>query len=167
MAKQASGAAKSAPDGFRVVEVSREPVELYKILKFEGIVGSGGEAKAAVASGVVLLNGEVETQKRKKIVSGDTIELGEEKIWIRLSAPASDEVVALKVTPPKATPAKAIPATATPAKATPSKATPAKATPSKAAASEATPPNPEAKPVKKKSTMKPRARIGISKGSKN
>ncbi|MDA0738480.1 MAG: RNA-binding S4 domain-containing protein [Nitrospirae bacterium] len=73
------------PLEFRDVEISREPIELYKILKFESMVGSGGEAKAAVAAGQVLLNGNVETQKRKKIMAGDTIEFGEEKIRIQLS----------------------------------------------------------------------------------
>lgn len=57
----------------QVVELQRHPIDLYKILKFEGMVGSGGEAKAAIASGSVTVNGVVETQKRKKIVSGDTI----------------------------------------------------------------------------------------------
>lgn len=68
----------------RVVEIKVEPVELYKILKFEGLVGSGGEAKAVIAEGQVLLNGKVETQKRKKIVAGDVIEFGNEKISIKL-----------------------------------------------------------------------------------
>ncbi|MGH1538086.1 MAG: RNA-binding S4 domain-containing protein [Gammaproteobacteria bacterium] len=68
----------------REVELSQEPTELYKILKFEGLVASGGEAKAVVADGLVLVNGIVETKKRKKIVSGDIIELGEEKIKILL-----------------------------------------------------------------------------------
>lgn len=68
----------------REIEVSKEPVELYKILKFEGIVSSGGEAKSVIAEGQVLVNGEVETRKRKKIVSGDVIEFGDEKICIRL-----------------------------------------------------------------------------------
>jgi len=67
----------------RKVEVSREPIELYKILKFEGMVSSGGEAKAVIAEGHVLVNGKVETQKRKKIVSGDIVEFGKEKICIR------------------------------------------------------------------------------------
>lgn len=68
----------------REVEVSREPIELYKILKFEGMVSSGGEAKSVIAEGHVLVNGNVETQKRKKIVSGDIVEYGKEKICIRL-----------------------------------------------------------------------------------
>lgn len=84
MEKEASSAVGKRPR-IREVELSREPIELYKILKFEGFVGSGGEAKAAVASGRVLVNGEVETQKRKKIVSGDTIEFEQEKICMRFS----------------------------------------------------------------------------------
>ena len=58
----------------QLVELTRQPIELYKILKFEGLVGSGGEAKAAIAGGYVLVNNVVETQKRKKILSGDVIQ---------------------------------------------------------------------------------------------
>lgn len=70
----------------RSVEITSEPVELYKILKFEGMVTSGGQAKAVVAAGQVLVNGKVETQKRKKIVSGDTIEFNNEKFGVKLTA---------------------------------------------------------------------------------
>ena len=66
----------------RVVEVSKEPVELYKILKFEGMVSSGGEAKQVIADGMVSVNGAVETRKRKKIISGDIIEFGQDIIRI-------------------------------------------------------------------------------------
>jgi ribosome-associated protein len=69
----------------RDVEISKEPVELYKILKFEGMASSGGEAKAMVADGYVLVNGVVETRKRKKIVGGDIISLGDEIIRIQLN----------------------------------------------------------------------------------
>lgn len=60
----------------RDVLVNRAPVELFKILKFEGLAGSGAEAKAVIAEGQVSVNGHVETQKRKKIVAGDVIEFG-------------------------------------------------------------------------------------------
>ena len=70
----------------RDVEVTNEPVELYKILKFEGMVSSGGEAKSVIADGQVLVNGNVEMSKRKKIVSGDIIEFAEERIRIQLSS---------------------------------------------------------------------------------
>lgn len=68
----------------REVEISKEPIELFKLLKFEGLVGSGGEAKHVIAEGLVLINGQVETQKRKKIVSGDIVEFAGEKICIKL-----------------------------------------------------------------------------------
>jgi ribosome-associated protein len=60
----------------------REFIELYKILKIEGMASSGGEAKAVIAAGQVLVNDVIETQKRKKIVAGDIIEFNNEKICI-------------------------------------------------------------------------------------
>ncbi len=65
------------------VLITSEPVELYKILKFEGMVASGGEAKTVISGGLVLVNGSIETRKRKKIVSGDIIEFADEKIRIQ------------------------------------------------------------------------------------
>lgn len=90
------------PDGYRDVHISRQPVELYKILKFENLVASGGEAKAAVAAGRVLVNSVVETRKRRQIVAGDRIEFAAEKIFITLTsagevtAPAPDAAVKAK-----------------------------------------------------------------------
>ena len=68
----------------REVEVTKEPVELYKILKFEGMVSSGGEAKSVIAEGQVSVNGKKETRKRNKIFSGDIIEFRNENIRIQL-----------------------------------------------------------------------------------
>lgn len=82
--------AKSQPP-IRDVEITREPVELYKILKFEGLVASGGEAKAAIASGLVKVNGEPETRKRRKIVHGDIIVFGDIMISIRRGQALSHE----------------------------------------------------------------------------
>lgn len=67
------------------VLLTREPVELYKILKFEGLLSSGGEAKFAVADGLVKVNGVVETQKRKKIVAGDVIEFDGHAFKVKLA----------------------------------------------------------------------------------
>ena len=67
----------------RRVEITREPVELYKILKFEGMVASGGEAKLVIADGLVMVNGQVETRKRRKIVSDDVIEFDGDVILIQ------------------------------------------------------------------------------------
>jgi ribosome-associated protein len=66
------------------ISLNCEPVELYKILKFEGLASSGGEAKTVIADGQVKVNGEIETQKRKKILAGDVIEFAAEKFLIKL-----------------------------------------------------------------------------------
>ena len=67
----------------RTIQLTKEPAELYKILKFEGIVSTGGQAKLVISDGQVRVNGEVETRKRRKIVAGDTIEFGGEMIEVK------------------------------------------------------------------------------------
>lgn len=66
------------------VEISKEPIELHKLLKFENLVSSGGEAKMVIAEGLVLVNGQIETRKRKKLVSGDVVEFADQKMCIQL-----------------------------------------------------------------------------------
>ena len=66
----------------RDVVIDREPVELYKVLKFEGLAEHGGAAKSVVAEGSVRVNGEVETRKRRKLVAGDIIECAGETLRI-------------------------------------------------------------------------------------
>jgi ribosome-associated protein len=56
-----------------ITELEVESVELYKILKFEGLAHSGGFAKQVISDGLVHVNGKIETQKRKKIIPGDRI----------------------------------------------------------------------------------------------
>ena len=85
MSQDTGNSTNEVPAGFRAVELTREPVELYKVLKFEALTASGGEAKAAVSAGQVLVNGTIETQKRKKIVAGDRIEFGGEKLFLILA----------------------------------------------------------------------------------
>ena len=68
----------------RKVEITREPVELYKILKFEGLVTTGGEAKLLIGDGQVTVNGEIETRRRKKMLNGDIIEFRGERRQLQL-----------------------------------------------------------------------------------
>lgn len=53
--------------------VRGEYVELCDLLKFENLTQSGGEAKVAIAEGLVSVNGELETRKRKKLRPGDVV----------------------------------------------------------------------------------------------
>tara|TARA_R110000823_G_scaffold295738_3_gene415577 strand:- start:27606 stop:27818 length:213 start_codon:yes stop_codon:yes gene_type:complete len=67
----------------RKVEMTREPVELCKILKFAGLVTTGGEAKLLIGDGQVRVNGEIETRRRRKMLSGDTIEFRGEQLKLQ------------------------------------------------------------------------------------
>ena len=57
-----------------------EFITLDTLLKLMRLVGSGGEAHAAITEGLVLVNGEVEMQKRKKIRAGDKVEFNGEHL---------------------------------------------------------------------------------------
>lgn len=70
------------------IEINREPIELYKILKFEGLASSGAEAKIMIDNGLVKVNGQTETRKRNKIVAGDILELEQEQFKITLNSQA-------------------------------------------------------------------------------
>ena len=65
-----------------IAELESDFVELHKLLKFEGLSDSGGSAKRAIADGLVSVNGEVETQKRKKINPGDKVEYSGQMIEV-------------------------------------------------------------------------------------
>ncbi len=59
-----------------------EYIELFKLLKVTGIAESGAQAKMLIEEGHVIRNGEVEMRKRAKIISGEKIEVGDEKIEV-------------------------------------------------------------------------------------
>ncbi|WP_299078336.1 RNA-binding S4 domain-containing protein [uncultured Paraglaciecola sp.] len=68
----------------KTIEIYAEPIALYQVLKLEALVSSGGEAKLVIDDGQVLVNDIVETRRRKKILSGDTIEFNQERFKIEL-----------------------------------------------------------------------------------
>ncbi|MDA0347659.1 MAG: RNA-binding S4 domain-containing protein [Verrucomicrobia bacterium] len=72
------------------VTIAKEPVELCKILKFENLVESGGQAKFVINEGQVKVNGTVETRKRKKMVAGDTIEFQNKTYIIKLDETSAE-----------------------------------------------------------------------------
>lgn len=57
----------------REFTLSKEFIELNRLLKFETVVSSGGEAGVLISEGLVSVNGEVDLRKRRKIKSGDTV----------------------------------------------------------------------------------------------
>ncbi|MEY4489234.1 MAG: hypothetical protein RIQ79_1742 [Verrucomicrobiota bacterium] len=68
------------------IVIRAEPIELSQLLKFAGIFGSGGEAKFAINSGEVTVNGAVELQARKKILGGQTVEIAGRTLLVKLGA---------------------------------------------------------------------------------
>ncbi len=74
----------------RIVELDSLPIELFKLLKFENLVASGGEGKMVVSQGMVRVNGEVETRKGKKIFAGDVVSYGGEEMQIAAGPEAAD-----------------------------------------------------------------------------
>ena len=60
------------------IKISTEFIKLEALLKFAGVVETGGEAKLAIQEGDVKVNGEVCTMRGKKLHPGDRVELGDE-----------------------------------------------------------------------------------------
>ena len=58
-------------------------ITLGQALKATSIAGTGGEAKVLVQMGVVLVNGEVETRRGRRLREGDVVEVGEERLEVR------------------------------------------------------------------------------------
>lgn len=57
-------------------------IQLNQLLKLLNLVESGGEANQAITAGEVMVNGEIELQKRKRLYPGDRIEFEGEIIEI-------------------------------------------------------------------------------------
>ena len=59
-----------------------EYIELYKVLKVQSMTSGGGEAKMVISEGLVTVDGEVETRKRKKVISGQVVSYNGESVTI-------------------------------------------------------------------------------------
>jgi ribosome-associated protein len=57
----------------RLVELNTPFIELDKLLKREDLASSGGEARYLISEGLVEVNGQVETRKRRKLYTDDIV----------------------------------------------------------------------------------------------
>jgi ribosome-associated protein len=57
-----------------VFQLKTPHVELCHLLKLVGLASSGGQGKALVAAGEVLVDGQLETRKTAKIRAGQVVE---------------------------------------------------------------------------------------------
>ena len=58
------------------IEIQTEFIKLDSLLKYANFAFSGGEAKTLIAQGEVKVNGQVCTQRGKKIRPGDQVSAG-------------------------------------------------------------------------------------------
>lgn len=66
----------------RESKIETEFIKLDQFLKYESLIGSGGEAKNIIQSGLVKVNGVVEKARGKKLRSGDVVEVFGEVVKI-------------------------------------------------------------------------------------
>lgn len=56
------------------IKIDSEYIKLQDLMKFCGLVGTGGEAKIVIQNGEVKVNGEVCTMRGKKLRAVDKVE---------------------------------------------------------------------------------------------
>jgi ribosome-associated protein len=61
-----------------------ETIKLDQFLKFMGEVSTGGQAKIMIQSGEVQVNGERETRRGRKLVTGDQVLIGGKTLTVNL-----------------------------------------------------------------------------------
>lgn len=64
------------------ITLKDEFIKLGQVLKAAGLVESGAEAKEVIQEGKVLVNGEVESRRGKKLYAGDLVTFNGEEIKI-------------------------------------------------------------------------------------
>ena len=66
----------------RVIKLREEFIKLGQALKAVGFVESGVEAKDVIQNGLVLVNGEIDTRRGRKLYDGDIVVFDGEEIEI-------------------------------------------------------------------------------------
>ncbi len=65
------------------IDITTEFIRLDALLKFAATVESGGEAKLLIQDGQIKVNGEVCTQRGKKVREGDIVTVNGESYVVR------------------------------------------------------------------------------------
>ena len=69
----------------QVIFINTEFIKLQDLLKFAGLVETGGQAKILIQDGYVTVNGEICTMRGKKIRNGDIVNLDDDTLEVRQS----------------------------------------------------------------------------------
>lgn len=60
------------------IEIATATITMDKLLKFSGVADTGGQAFMMVEDGVVRLNGQLVTEKRKQVRPGDVVNIDDQ-----------------------------------------------------------------------------------------
>ena len=66
-----------------IIKLRDEFIKLGQALKAAGLVESGVDAKEVIVQGLVVVNGEIETRRGRKLYDGDEVEFDGDKISIQ------------------------------------------------------------------------------------
>ena len=66
-----------------IINLRDEFIKLGQALKAAGLVDSGVEAKEVIQEGLVLVNGEVDTRRGRKLYEGDVVSFENKTIKIK------------------------------------------------------------------------------------
>lgn len=66
-----------------IIKLRDEFIKLGQALKAAGLVKSGVDAKEVIVQGLVVVNGEIETRRGRKLYDGDEVEFDGDKISIQ------------------------------------------------------------------------------------
>lgn len=66
-----------------IIKLIDEFIKLGQALKAAGLVESGVDAKEVIVQGLVVVNGEIETRRGRKLYDGDEVEFDGDKISIQ------------------------------------------------------------------------------------
>lgn len=61
------------------VAIVTDEIRLDSLLKFAGVVGTGGAAKYLIQAELVTVNGTIDTRRSRKVTVGDRIEIRDEE----------------------------------------------------------------------------------------
>lgn len=65
------------------LDPAREPLRLDHFLKRSSLADTGGQAKLLIQAGEVKVNGVVDTRRRRKLATGDVVEVHGQRFVVK------------------------------------------------------------------------------------
>lgn len=66
----------------KIISISTDMIQLDQLLKWMGVISTGGQARFLIGEGKVWVNGNIVIERRKKIYSGDFLKIDDHEYKI-------------------------------------------------------------------------------------